>query len=441
MKMNTKAIREMISAYIDDELDVLERRRVEEILKSDARWDAEYKAMKKTALLLSRVEKLAVPEDMVKRVSTSISLSGADKIHGTRSTFSLNFARSPVFQYMATVVALALIVLSGSYFLLMRKNQEKEAFTNAIQSDQEWLDRQVAKQDKEMLKDGYRWYFLRLEQDGSFKIIQTGESKPKTAEEAEALRGETKKIDNKKSVPAEKTKTIPGLGYVAVNTEAKPAATPVEEKKILESKDKKIQSLEEEKMRTADELKKASAELNAKEAAKSKLEEKETTTDSATTSKSPMKEQAKKDVQPPAAAKGSPEPSRIAQGHEAGYAEDRDTLSSGPSTRRYRSRNNTVGIADGRITAGLIKLQTPPRLEEIPRINIKHEELIKNNKLKARIELDAEGSIISVEIITGSGSKWLDSSVRRALMKARFSKPEELDSDGMARFDLDIEIK
>jgi len=448
MKMSIKANREMISAYIDNELGAKERKKVEELMKSDARWDMEYKAMKKTAFLMSRIEKLAVPEDMVKRVSTSISLSGMDRLKRRDSGFALNFPRSPLFQYLATVVALALIVMSGSYFLLIHKNREAERYTSSLEKEQAWMDREVAKQDKELVKQGYRWYFLSLEQDGSFRIIRIGESKPKDIEEFPAEKDETGRLQGERYAVDGISKEAPGAASSPALEGAKPAvAASVESKSVSPVDDKRSAAGEEKESLAAVASKKSQESPDI--TVKAKLEDKGATAVAAGVAKSelqaaaPGKPAEKKDAQAPASRQEPPDASRIALKQESDYNDDTRKIAAGSSSKRYRTKQNLPFslLKEDTISGESEKLPVPPQPEYIPNISIKHKGFIKNPMLKVRIELGSDGSVTDVEIISGSGNGWLDIAVKRALMKARFSKPEKTDADGAVRFELKIEVK
>jgi TonB family protein len=448
MKMSIKANREMISAYIDNELGAKERKKIEELMKSDARWDMEYKAMKKTAFLMSRIEKLAVPEDMVKRVSTSISLSGTDRLKRRNSGFALNFPRSPLFQYLATVVALALIVMSGSYFLLIHKNREAERYTSSLEKEQAWMDREVAKQDKELVRQGYRWYFLRLEQDGSFRIIRIGESKPKDIEESPAEKDETGRLQEKRYALDNKPKETPGATSSPAPEGAKPAVAATAESKSVSPVDDKRSAAGEEQENLAGAVAKKSQE-SPEAAAKAKLEDKGAAAASAGTAKSelqaavPGKPAEKKDAQAPASRQEPPDASRIVQNREPDDNNLNEKVTTGSSAKRYRTKQNApfTILKEGTIPGESEKLPVPPQPEYIPNISVKHDGFIKNPVLKVRIEMGSDGSVTAVEIISGSGNGWLDIAVKRALMKARFSKPEKTGADGAVRFELKIEVK
>ena len=447
--MSSKAIREMISAYIDNELGVKERKKVEEIIKSDARWDMEYKAMKKTAFLMSRIEKLAVPEDMVKRVSTSISLSGMDRLKRRDSGFALNFPRSPLFQYLATVVALALIVMSGSYFLLIHKNREAERYTSSLEKEQAWIDREVAKQDKELVGQGYRWYFLRLEQDGSFRIIHIGESKPKDIEESSEEKDETGRLQGERYALGNKPKETPGATSSPAPEGVKPAvAASAESKSVSPADDKRSAAGEEqEKLAVADAKK---SQESPETAAKDKLEDKGAAAAAAAgavkselQATAPGKPAAKKDAQAPASRQEPSDASRIALKQESDYNDDTRKIAAGSSSKRYRTKQNApiTILKEDTISGESEKLPVPPQPEYIPNISVKHDGFIKNPVLKVRIEMGSDGSVIDVEIILGSGNRWLDTAVKRALMNARFSKPEKTGDEGTVRFELKIEVK
>jgi TonB family protein len=448
MKMSIKANREMISAFIDNELGAKERKKVEELIKSDARWKMEYKALKKTAFLMSRIEKLAVPEDMVKRVSTSISLSGTDRLKRRDSGFAMNFPRSPLFQYLATVVALALIVMSGSYFLLIHKNREAERYTSSLEKEQTWMDREVAKQDKELVKQGYRWYFLRLEQDGSFRIIHIGESKPKDIEESPAEKDEARRLQRERYASSNKPKETPRTAPTPPPELAKPAVTAsAESKSVLPADDKRSSADEEQENLTAAAAKK-SQDLQER-AVKAKLENKGATAAGVGAAKSelqataPGKPAAKKDVQTPASGQESSDASRIAKNKKQDDNNLNEKVITGPSTKRYRTKQNlpiTI-LKEETISGESEKLPVPPQPEYIPNISVKHDGFIKKPVLKVMVELRPDGSVTNVEIISGSGNGWLDTAVKRALMKARFSKPVKTGTKGPVRFELKIEVK
>jgi TonB family protein len=446
MKMSIKANREMISAYIDNELGAKERKKVEELIKSDARWKMEYKAMKKTAFLMSRIEKLAVPEDMVKRVSTSISLSGTDRLKSRESGFALNFPRSPLFQYFATVVALALIVMSGSYFLLIHKNREAERYTSSLEKEQAWMDREVEKQDKDMVKQGYRWYFLRLEQDGSFRIIHIGESKPKDIEESTAEKDEAGRLQRERYALGNKSRETPAAAPTPVTEGAKPAVTAsAESKSVLSADDKRSSAGEEQENLTAAAAKK-SQDLQ-ETAAKARLENKGTAGAGAAKSElqatAPGKPAEKKDTQVPASRREPSDASRIAQNLEPDDNNLNKKVTTWSSAKRYRSKQNTSAeiLKEETISGNSEKLPVPPQPEYIPNISVKHGGFIKKPVLKIMVELGSDGSVTNVEIISGSGNGWLDTAVKRALMKARFSMPVKTGTKESVRFELKIEVR
>jgi TonB family protein len=448
MKMSIKADREMISAYIDNELGAKERKKVDDLIKSDAHWKMEYKAMKKTVLLMSRIEKLAVPEDMVKRVSTSITLSGIDRMKRRDSGFTLNFPRSPLFQYLATVIALALIVMSGSYFLLIHKNREAERYTSSMEKEQAWMDREVAKQDIELVKQGYRWYFLRLEQDGSFRIIHIGESQPKDIEESPTDKDEAGRLQRERYNVDGISKEAPGAASSPAPEGTKLSVTASTESKSVSSVYDRRTAAGEEKENLAKSEKKKSQE-SQDIAVKDKLEDKGEVAAGAVTVKSelqaaaPEKPVEKKDAQTPISRKEPPDASRIAQNREPDDSNFNEKVSAGSSAKRYRAKQNLpFTLPKEEIISGESERQpVPPQLEYIPDISAKNKGFIKNPILKVSIELGSEGSVTDVEIISGSGNRWLDIAVKRALMKARFSKPEKTRDDGIIRFELKIEIK
>jgi TonB family protein len=446
MKMSIKANREMISAYIDNELGAKERKQVEELIKSDARWKMEYKALKKTAFLMSRIEKLAVPEDMVKRVSTSISLSGTDRLKRCDSGFAMNFPRSPLFQYLATVVALALIVMSGSYFLLIHKNREAERYTSSLEKEQAWMDREVAKQDKDMVKKGYRWYFLRLEQDGSFRIMHIGESKPKDIEESPTETNDERRQE--RDALSNKRKVTPRAAPTPPPELAKPAVTASAESKSVLPADDKRSSAGEEQEHLAAVAAKKSTELQ-ETTVKAKLEDKSATAASTGAVKSehqataPGKPAEKKDTRTPASRQEASDASRIAQNREPEDNNLNEKITTWSSAKRYRTKQNTpaVMLKEEAISGESEKLPVPPQPEYIPNISVKHYGFIKKPMLKVMVELQPDGSVTNVEIISGSGNGWLDIAVKRALMKARFSKPVKTGTKGPVRFELKIEVK
>jgi TonB family protein len=447
--MNSKAIKELISAYIDDELSEKEREKVKSLIKSDLRWDMEYKAIKKTALLLSRIEKISVPEDLVKRVSTSIALSKTSREKRQDSKFPINLPRSPIFQYLATVVALGLIVLSGSYFLLMQKNQKEKDYTLALQKEQEWMDSQVAKQDQELLKHGYRWYFLRLEQDGSFQIIHIGESQPKSGDEAVpeksvtaglesdklAFQREKKQFPGSVSAPApENAKSVeqaPVESKIAPSTEDKGSAAPIQRENLAAAAPKKAAEETPPTAKMKEEVVVVTAEAAKKADSRSSVQEKTTSI---------------KDIKAGVARPESQKPaSRTGKNTDDSFIEERESDETSKG-RRYRFKDNlSIGsidsINDEKFKGDIRQVPVPPQPEYLPTIPVKHTGLIKNHVLKVRMELSAEGTVNSVEIISGSGNGWLDSAVKKALMKAKFVKPEITSPDGTVKFDLKIEVK
>lgn len=444
--MNNKAIEELISAYIDDELSEQEREKVKKLIKSDSRWDAEYKAMKKTASLLSRIEKIAVPEDLARRVSTSIALSKTEREKKRDSKFSLNLPRSPLFQYLATVVALGLIVLSGSYFLMMQKNQREKDYTLAMQKEKEWMDRQVAQQDQELLKQGYRWYFLRLEEDGSFKIIHIGESEPKPNLEA-APEGSV--ITERKSEKLDYSRRggqVPGAAAVTAPDVAKSTAPPpVENKEIAEAEEKgKVPQDIKDNFAAAAPKKTAEDTDKLKEEVVVSAVEETRKTDSRSSLQA--KASATKDAKAGAAKTESQKPpQQIGKNTDDSLIDEKDSYKA-PAGKRFRSKDRiSIGSLELRDEEKFLgdtrQVPVPPQPEFIPIIPVKHDGLIKNRIVEARLEITADGTVSNVEIISGSGNGWLDSAVRKALMKARFTKPEITGPEGTVKFDLKIEIK
>lgn len=441
--MNSKAIKELISAYIDCELSEKERKQIESIIKSNPKWDAEYKAMRQTAQILSRMEKLSVPEEFVKKVSTSVTLSKKDRQKKSDSKFSLNLPRSPIFQYLTTVVALGLIVFAGSYFVLMQRKQNEKYYDSELQKEQEWMDRQVAKQDQELLKQGYRWYFLRLEENGSFRIMHIGESKPKTAEEISA--------DNNQEMRAEKDKS-------AVNSDLKKSTAPgaqtapeklkslgyIEGKKIADA-DESIK--EESAIKKEDEKLAASAPKAAAPPAVAAVKGKEEKiaeqpADSAKVSGSSA--QSKTDN---VKAKTS-KPEQAGRKTQAAQKNSRSLNIEGEknffsSDKRYSMKSSIENRFpdDNKFRGDERQVPVPPQPEYIPPVSFKNDGLVRNPVLQVRIELLQDGTVSNVEIISGSGNKWLDIAVRKSLMKARFFKPEITGPDGKITFDLQIEVK
>jgi TonB family protein len=243
-------------------------------------------------------------------------------------------------------------------------------------------------------------------------------------------------------------KETPGAASSPALEGTKPAvAASAESKSVPPADDKRSAAGEEQENLAVAAAKKSQESPDI--AAKAKLEDKGAAAVSAGTAKSelqaavPGKPAEKKDAQAPASRQEPLDASRIVQSREPDDNNLNEKVTAGSSVKRYRTKQNLpiTSLKEDTISEDSESLPAPPQPEYIPNISIKHEGFIKNHVLKVRVELESDGSLKAVEIISGSGNGWLDIAVKRALMKARFSKPEKAGGERTVRFELKIEVK
>jgi len=76
----------LINRYLDNEATVAERELVNKLLLSDKEFSSAFKKMQETNLLLNKIENVIVPDDIYKRVLSSV------KHQGSRQPFYIRLA-------------------------------------------------------------------------------------------------------------------------------------------------------------------------------------------------------------------------------------------------------------------------------------------------------------------------------------------------------------
>ncbi|MBN2135222.1 MAG: energy transducer TonB [Acidobacteria bacterium] len=428
--MTTEVIRTKISAYIDGALNPSERDEVARLIKENSTWEQEYKAIKKTAEILSQLDRLSAPEDLVHKVNRSIALSKKGLLNRFNDHFTFTLTRSPVFQYLALIVALVVIVFSGS-LIILKDNIFKNDQTARMLKETDWVDKKVKELDKQIAKDGYKWMHLRINDDGTVEVRHIGEKEPEAANEDDFV-AENKPIRQLKGKDLTREKS-PTASSMDKKENLTKKSSPRLNAPVRMNEDKKdTKAAEEEQLHSLGYL---------SDSSKSEVKE-ELAVDSAIAAKSD-KEKAQSDKERAedrlAAAKAAP-PTKTEPAMEGSSRMKVRRKTSIPGrTQVAESQSETPAPAPDKNIQ--IEITQYPTLIKIGKLHKADLRRIKQDSITAILTIDPEGIVESAELLEGTGIESIDQRVITLLEKAKFEPAYTKDGPVSYTFKIKLDLK